>query len=96
MKIKPLHDQVLIKQHKSELMSKGGLYIPTTAQEKLLQGEVLAIGSGTKLENGTVQPMSVNPGDVVMFSPYGFVEVKIDGEDYIMLKEEHILAVVEK
>lgn len=96
MTIKPLHDQVLVKQAKEKEKTEGGLYIPTTAQEKSLEGEVLACGGGRVLENGTVLEMSVKPGDVIMFPRGSFIEVKIDNEDYLIIREENILAVVNR
>lgn len=87
--IKPLHDRVLIKPETPEQKTKSGLYIPDTASEKPQRGEVIAVGNGKKDE-----PMTVSQGDRVLYSKYGGQEVKIEGEDYIILKENEILAVI--
>lgn len=94
--IKPLQDQIIVKQHIEKGTTAGGLFIPTTAQKKLMEGEVLAIGEGRILENGSRLPPEVKVGDVILFSPHSYVETKVDGEDYIIIREGNILAVVDK
>jgi chaperonin GroES len=95
MKIRPLHDRIIVKRIAEEEKTKGGLIIPDTAKEKPLEGRVIAVGNGKVLEDGTVRPLDVKPGDRVLFVKYGGNEIKIDGEEHLMLREEDILAVVE-
>lgn len=89
--IQPLQDRIIIKQRKAEPMSKGGLYIPPTAGEKPLEGEVLAVGPGRTLENGTLVAPSVKIGDLVLFAENSFVTSKVDGEEYLIIRDELIL-----
>lgn len=93
--IKPLNDRIILKQKKAVEMTAGGLYIPGNAQEKTLEGEVLAVGPGKTLDNGTLLSPSVKVGDVVMFPEHSYSEVSVDNEDYLIIKNEHILAVLE-
>lgn len=96
MKITPLKDQVIVKRREEEKMSATGLlHIPGNAQEKSIQGEVLAVGSGRVLENGMVLAPAVKAGDRVLFQKHAFIEIKIDGEEYLILREDSILAVLE-
>ena len=95
MKFTPLGDRALIKQKQEEERTQGGLFIPNTAQERPLQGEVLAVGGGRVLENGEVVPVSVKPGDVVLFAQHSYIEIKLDGEDYLIIRDDNILGVVE-
>jgi chaperonin GroES len=95
MKIKPLHDRVLVRRLEQEEKTAGGIIIPDTAKEKPQQGEILAIGSGARDESGKVVPLDVKVGDVVLFAKWGGTEVKIDGEDLLVMKESDIIAVVE-
>jgi len=95
MKIKPLHDRVIVKRMAEEEMTKGGLYIPETAKEAPAEGKVLAVGPG-KSDDGKVTPLGVKTGDVVIFSKYAGTEVKIDGEDLLIMREEDILGIVQK
>jgi len=94
--IRPLHDRVIVKRVKEEEKSKGGIIIPDTAKEKPIEGEVLAIGSGKVLEDGTVRTLDVKVGDRVLFGKYSGTEVKVDGEDRLILREDDILGVIEK
>jgi chaperonin GroES len=94
-KIRPLHDRIILKQKKESEMSAGGIFIPTSHQEKPLEGEVLAVGSGKVLENGTTIKPSVKVGDVVLFGKHSFQEVKVDGENYLIIKEDNVLGIIE-
>jgi len=95
-KIRPLQDRVIIRRLKEEEKSKGGIIIPDTAKEKPAEGEVMAIGSGKVLENGTVRKLDVTVGDRVLFGKYDGTEVKIDGEDRLIMREDDILGILEK
>ena len=96
MKIRPLHDRILIKRLEEEDKSKGGIIIPDTAKEKPIQGKVIAVGKGKILNNGDVVPPDVKKGDKVLFGKYAGTEVKIDGEEHLLMREDDILAVVQK
>ena len=96
MKIRPLHDRILIKRLEEEDKSKGGIIIPDTAKEKPIQGKVIAVGKGKILNNGDVIPPDVKKGDKVLFGKYAGTEVKIDGEEHLLMREDDILAVVQK
>jgi len=95
MKIRPLHDKVLIKRVSEEEKTKGGIIIPDTAKEKPMEGKIVAIGQGKRLEDGKLQPLSVKVGDRVLIGKYAGTEVKIDGEEHLILDEGDILGVVE-
>ena len=96
MKIRPLHDRVLVKRvNPEEKTSAGGIIIPDTAKEKPQEGEVVAVGSGKMLEDGKVQPMNVKAGDKILFGKYAGTEVKLDNEDYLIMREDDILGVLE-
>lgn len=94
MKIKPLHDRVIVKRVDEEQVSRGGIIIPDSAKEKPMRGEVLAVGPGRRLENGEIRPLTVKEGDVVLFSKYGGTDVKIDGEDHLIMREDDILGIL--
>ena len=96
MKIRPLHDRVIVKRIEEEKKSAGGIVIPDTAAEKPDQGEVMAVGPGKKNDDGKVSPVDVKAGDKVLIGKYSGSEVKIDGEEHIILREDDILAVLEK
>lgn len=96
MKIRPLQDRVIVKRIKEEEKTKGGIIIPETAKEKPSEGEVIAVGKGKVLENGTVLPLDVKAGDRILFSRYGGSEVKIEGEEHIIMREDDILGIIEK
>ena len=94
MKFTPLHDKVLVKRTEEEEKSAGGIVLPGSATEKPSQGEVIAVGPGKKSENGDVSPVGVAVGDTVIFGQYGGSEIKIDGEEYLILSESDIFGVV--
>ena len=96
MKIRPLHDRVLIKRLDSENTTEGGIIIPDSAQEKPQEGEVVAVGKGKILDDGSVQPLNVKVKDKVLFSKYGGTEVGVGGEEFLILKEDEILAIIDK
>jgi len=95
MQLKPLGDRIVVKVLTQEEKTKGGIVIPDTAKEKPQEGEVLAIGSGRVLENGQKLPLEVKKGDKILFSKYGGTEVKIEGEELLILSERDILAILE-
>ena len=94
--IRPLHDRVIVERVKEEEKTKGGIIIPDTAKEKPIEGKVLAVGNGKIMEDGKVRKLDVKVGDKILFGKYSGTEVKIDGEDRLILREEDILGVVEK
>lgn len=94
MNIRPLHDRVIVKRVEEETTSAGGIVLPGSAAEKPSQGKVLAIGSGKPLDNGQVRPMDVKVGDKILFGKYAGNEVKVDGEDLIVMREEDIMAIL--
>jgi len=96
MKLRPLQDRILVKRVEEETKTAGGLFIPETAKEKPQRGEVVAAGNGKKTEDGKVLPLDVKVGDTVLFGKYAGTEIKVDGEDFLMMREDDILAVVEK
>lgn len=95
MKIRPLHDRVIIKRMEEERTSPGGIVIPDSAAEKPIRGEVVAVGKGKILESGEVRALDLKVGDKVMFGKYSGTEVKVDGEDLLVMREEDIMAVIE-
>ena len=95
MNIRPLHDRVLVKRVEEETKSAGGIVLPGSAAEKPSRGTVMAIGRGKLLENGDVRPLDVKAGDHVLFGKYSGSEVKVDGEDLIVMREDEIMAVIE-
>jgi chaperonin GroES len=95
MKIRPLHDRVIVKRLDEEKTSAGGIIIPDTAAEKPIQGKIVAVGKGKILENGEVRPLDVKVGDKILFGKYGGTEVKVDGEDLLVMREEDVMAVIE-
>jgi chaperonin GroES len=94
MKFRPLHDRVLIRRVESEAKSLGGIIIPDTAQEKPMEGEVVAAGPGARNEDGVIQPLEVKAGDRVLFGKWSGTEVKLDGEELIIMKESDIMGVL--
>src|SRR5512145_2736944 len=96
MKIRPLQDRVIVKRVKEEEKTKGGIIIPDTAKEKPVEGEVVAVGNGKVQEDGKVRALDVKAGDRVLFGKYSGTEVKIDGEEHLILREDDILGVIEK
>ena len=95
MKFKPLHDRVLVRRVESDSKTKGGIIIPDTAKEKPQEGEVIAVGAGARDEAGKLMALDVKPGDRVLFGKWSGTEVKIDGEDLLIMKESDILGVIE-
>ncbi|MBN2417875.1 MAG: co-chaperone GroES [Deltaproteobacteria bacterium] len=95
MKIRPLHDRVIIKRIEEEEKTKGGIIIPDTAKEKPSEGKVIAVGNGKILENGEVKALEVKKGDKVLFGKYAGTEIKIDGEEHLIMREDDIIAIVE-
>ncbi|HJT98151.1 MAG TPA: co-chaperone GroES [Rhodanobacteraceae bacterium] len=95
MKLRPLHDRVIIKRMEEERVSAGGIVIPDSATEKPIRGEVVAAGTGKILEDGKVRPIAVKAGDKVLFGKYSGTEVKVDGQELLVMREEDIMAVIE-
>ena len=95
MKIRPLHDRVLLKRLDEESKTSGGLYIPDTAKEKPIQGKVIAVGAGKRDKDGKLQALEVKAGDKVLFSKYSGTEVKIDGDEHLIMREEDLLAILD-
>jgi chaperonin GroES len=96
MKIRPLQDRVIVKRVEEEEKTKGGIIIPDSAKEKPMEGEVVAVGKGKVLENGTKLEMTVKVGDRILFSKYAGNEVKIDGVEHLIMREDDILGIIEK
>ncbi len=96
MTIRPLHDRILVKRIEEEERTKGGIIIPDTAKEKPIEGKVIAVGSGRRLEDGTLRPLDLKKGDRILFGKYSGTEIKIEGEEHLILREDEILGVVEK
>jgi len=95
MSIRPLQDRVVVRRNEEEATSAGGIILADSAKEKPSQGAVVAVGNGKKLENGSVQPMDVKEGDTVLFGKYAGSEVKIDGEELIVMKEDEIVGIID-
>ena len=95
MKIKPLQDRLVIKRIEEEEKTKGGIIIPDSAKEKPQEGRVVAIGDGKTLESGKKAPLTVKPGDKILFGKYSGTEIKIDGEEHLIMREDDVLAIVE-
>jgi chaperonin GroES len=96
MKIRPLNNRVLIKRIEELARTPGGLFLPDTAKEKPIEGEVLAVGEGRVDDNGKLVPMTVQVGDRIVFSKYSGTEIKLEGEEYLLMREDDILGIVEK
>ena len=96
MKIRPLQDRLVVKRLKEEEKTKGGIIIPDTAKEKPVEGQVVAVGNGKALKNGKVLPLDVKEGDRVLFGKYSGTEVKVDGEELVLLNQDDVLAVFTK
>jgi chaperonin GroES len=94
MNIRPLHDRILVKRLEEESKTAGGLFIPDTAKEKPVQAKVVAVGSGKRDKDGKIIALDVKPGDTVLFSKYSGSEVKIDGEEHLIMREDDILAIL--
>jgi len=95
MKVRPLHDRIIVQELEEEEKTKGGIIIPDTAKEKPFEGKVIAVGTGKVNKNGKKVPLEVKKGDRILYARYGGTEVKIDGEEYLIMKEDDILAVIE-
>ena len=95
MKIRPLHDRVIVKRLEEERTSPGGIVIPDSAAEKPMQGKIVAVGKGKILEDGKVRPLDVKVGDKILFGKYSGNEVKVDGEELVVMREEDVMAVIE-
>ncbi|MFQ5765536.1 MAG: co-chaperone GroES [Rhodospirillales bacterium] len=95
MKFRPLHDRVLVRRVEQEAKTAGGIIIPDTAQEKPMEGEVLAVGAGVRDEKGQLQPLDVKVGDRILFGKWSGTEVKMDGEELLIMKESDIMGVIE-
>ena len=96
MKIRPLHDRLIVKRTEEQQKTKGGLYIPDTAKEKPVEGTVLAAGTGKILEDGTIRKLEVKKGDRVLIGKYSGTDVKIEGTEYVILREDEVLGVLNK
>jgi chaperonin GroES len=96
MNLRPMQDRIIVKRVDEETKTAGGIFIPDTAKEKPQQGEVVAVGKGKKTEDGKVIPMDVKVGDKVLFGKYAGTEIKLEGQDYLIMREDDILGVVEK
>lgn len=95
MNIRPLHDRIVVKRWEEERTSPGGIVIPDTAAEKPVKGEVVAVGNGKVLESGQLRALGLKTGDKVLFGKYAGTEVKVDGTDYLVLREDDVMAVLE-
>src|ERR1700683_521331 len=96
MKIRPLYDRIVVKRIETEIeKTHGGLYIPDSAKEKPQEGEVVACGKGKRLEDGKVVPLDVQPGDRILFGKYSGSEIKLDGEDYMIMRENEVLGILD-
>jgi chaperonin GroES len=96
MKVRPLHDRILVRRVAEEEKTKGGIIIPDTAKEKPQEGEVVAVGPGARDDNGKIQPLDVKAGDRILFGKWSGTEVKVDGQDLLIMKESDVLGVVER
>ncbi|MGH7909585.1 MAG: co-chaperone GroES [Thermodesulfobacteriota bacterium] len=94
MKVKPLYDRILVKRLNTEEKTKGGIIIPETAKEKPQEAKVVSVGKGKLLEDGSTRPLDVKVGDRILFSKYGGTEINIEGDEYLILREDEVLAVV--
>ena len=95
MKIRPLYDRIVVKRVEQKEQMQGGLYIPDTAKEKPQEGEVVAVGKGKRLENGTTVPLDVQPGDRILFGKYSGSDIKLDDDEYLIMREDEVLGILE-
>jgi chaperonin GroES len=95
-KFRPLQDRLLVKRIDGESKTSGGIIIPDTAKEKPMQGEVVAVGNGSRDDHGNIRPLEIKIGDVVLFAKWGGTEIKLDGVEYLVMKESDVLGIVEK
>ena len=96
MKVRPLQDRLLVRRVEEEEKTKGGIIIPDSAKEKPIEGEVIAVGSGKVLDNGKVRPLDVKPGDRILFGKYSGTDIKLDGVEHLILREDEVLGVIQK
>ena len=96
MKVRPLHDRLIVERVEEKETVKGGIIIPDTAKEKPQEGKVIAVGNGKILEDGKIRALDIKVGDRILFSKYAGTEIKIDGQEHLMMREEDILGVIEK
>jgi chaperonin GroES len=95
MKFRPLHDRVLVERMESEEVTKGGIILPDTAKEKPQQGKIISVGTGKRTEDGKIIPMELKAGDTILFGKYSGSEIKIEGNEYLIMKEDDVLGLVE-
>ena len=95
MDFRPLYDRILVKRLEDKEQTRGGIIIPDSAKEKPQKGEVIAVGKGKRLENGTLVPLDVKPGNNILFAKYSGTEIKLQGQEYLILREEDVLGIVE-
>jgi len=95
MKIRPLYDRIVVKRVEDKEQMQGGLYIPDTAKEKPQEGEVVAVGKGKRLENGTTVPLDVQAGDRILFGKYSGSDIKLDGDEYLIMREDEVLGILD-
>ena len=95
MKFRPLHDRVVIRRAEGDTKSKGGIIIPDNAKEKPQEGEVIAVGPGARDENGALVPLDVKAGDLILFGKYSGQEIKLEGDEYLIMREDEVLAIIE-
>ena len=95
MKIRPLYDRIVVKRIEQQEQLQGGLYIPDSAKEKPQEGEVVAVGKGKRLEDGKLVPLDVQPGDRILFGKYSGNDIKLDGEEYLIMREDEILGILD-
>ena len=95
MKLRPLQDRILVKRIEEEIKTAGGIYIPDTAKEKPQMGQIVSVGNGKKTEDGKVIPVDVKAGDRILFGKYSGTEVKVEGEEYLIMREDDILGIIE-
>jgi len=95
MKVRPLYDRILVQRIEEEQRTESGIIIPDTAKEKPIMGKVMAVGDGRLMENGQIQPLKVKEGDKVLFSKYAGTEIKLKGEEFLIMREDDILAIIE-
>ncbi len=96
MKIRPLYDRILVQRIEEEQRTESGIIIPDTAKEKPIMGKVIAVGDGRLMDNGQIQPLKVKEGDKILFSKYAGTEIKIKGEEYLIMREDDVLAIIEE
>jgi len=95
MKIRPLYDRIVVKRIEQKEQMQGGLYIPDSAKEKPQEGEVVAVGKGKRLENGSLVPLDVQAGDRILFGKYSGSDIKLDGEEYLIMREDEVLGILD-